>query len=262
MTSANQTGAGEGLGPIKLYGFPTSPYVLKVAGYLGFKHLSYEFVGVNPVNFEQIAFSNQRQVPVLQIEDEWKNDSDNIAVWLDELFPQRPLLPVADSCNAEVQTLNDWVNHTVVPGMFRLTVDWPSIAIGFSNGWTLASVVNRSVSIPKWVQLLWPVLVRKASFIKRIVEPLDKTETLEHYQQRVLGEFTDLRGGGQFLGGRDEPSLADVSLYPLVLLGGVLGLKGDTPWNDSSDVVEWKERMSEHFRESPLPDVLQVSRSA
>lgn len=239
---------------IKLYGFPTSPYVAKVAGYLVYKNLRYEFVGVNPLNFEQIMFTKQRQVPVLQIGSQWKKESDDIALWLDELFPKMPLLPENESDKAYILRLNNWVNHAVVPAMFRLIVDWPSIPIGLSNGWKLAQAVNHSVGIPRRVQLLWPVFVRKAGFIQRIIEPLDRSETLEHFQQRILNDFVENVGGGPFLGGRPEPSLADVSLYPLVLMGADLELRGDIPWASRPEVKAWLSWMNKFFQHPPLPN--------
>ena len=78
---------------IELFGFPTSPYVLKVAAYLGFKHLEYEFIGVNPLNYQELSFAKVRQVPVIRSGDEWCFDSDQIALWLEQRFPERPLLP-------------------------------------------------------------------------------------------------------------------------------------------------------------------------
>ena len=84
---------------------------------------------------------------------------------------------------------------------------------------------------------------------------------MESFQQRILAEFADHRGAGPFLGDRAEPSLADVSLYPLVLFGDTFRLKGDTPWRDSADAQVWVEHMRKYFDESPLPSVTQTSRS-
>ena len=72
---------------IRLYGYSTSPFVRKLGCCLYYKQLPFEFVPVDPTNPEQIAFTGQTQVPVLQIDDEWRNDSTPLALWLDELFP-------------------------------------------------------------------------------------------------------------------------------------------------------------------------------
>ncbi len=77
---------------IKLYGYSTSPYVRKVGCCLHYKELSFEFVPVNPTDPREIAFTGQTQVPVLKIDDEWRSDSTPLAMWLDELFPEKPLL--------------------------------------------------------------------------------------------------------------------------------------------------------------------------
>ncbi len=242
---------------ITLYGFPTSPYVLKVAGCLGFKQLDFQFVGVSPINYRQIAFTGTRQVPVLKVGDDWRSDSDDIALWLEELFPERPLLPEQPEMKSRVEELTTWVNRAVIPGMFRLSVDWPSAFTGLTNGWKLASAVNRSTDLPFWVRALWPVLVRKAGFVNRIVESLDGDEPLDAFQQRLLRDFTRRLGDGPFLGGMSEPSLADVSLYPLVLFGEHLGLRRDTPWLTSPEVRHWVDLMNTHFDQPPLPVIAQ-----
>lgn len=242
-----------GQGRIELFGFPTSPYTLKVAGYLGLKGLNYRFIGVSPITYREVAFATRRQVPVLKVNDEWRQDSDDIGVWLDALFPDTPLLPSEPSRADVVHAINEWINHAVIPGMFRLSVDWPSLRTGLHNGWSLSRTVNKSTHLPLWVRLLWPVLVRKAGFIHKIVAPLDRSEPLPDFQQRLIQECVEHLAAGPFLGGEAEPTLADASLYPLVLFGGQLGLKGDTPWLESEPIRHWAARMESRL---PLPPTL------
>ena len=77
---------------IKLLSFPTSPFGWKVGCYLAYKNLNYEFVGVSPITFKQVAFTNKKQVPVLSIDDEWRLESSDIGIWLNEKFPEKNIL--------------------------------------------------------------------------------------------------------------------------------------------------------------------------
>ena len=45
---------------IKLYGYSTSPYVRKVGCYLYYKGLPFEFVPVNPLDHEALAFTGAK----------------------------------------------------------------------------------------------------------------------------------------------------------------------------------------------------------
>lgn len=249
--SDQQRECGENSANIELFGFPTSPYTIKVAGCLGFKQLGYQFTGVNPITYREIAFTGFRQVPVLQIGDECREDSDNIARWLDESFSHRPLLPESNFQQEKVLAINDWINGSVIPCMFRLSVDWPSFAIGISNGWKLAAAVHRSAAIPWWCRCLWPVLVKKAGFVNRIVDTLDRKESLANAQQRLIAEFTEKLEEGPFLAGQSQPTLADVSLYPLIQFGQQLNLKGDAPWHTVREVQLWMDKVKPWFVQSP-----------
>ena len=53
---------------IQLFSYATSPYAQKVGCYLKYKQLDFKFIPVNPLTNEQIAFTRQQQVPVLQID--------------------------------------------------------------------------------------------------------------------------------------------------------------------------------------------------
>ncbi len=236
---------------IELYGFPTSPYTLKVVGYLGYKKLHYRFRGVSPINYREINFTKLRRVPVLRIGSEWREDSDHIGLWIDEKFPETALLPGSAETNAPLLEINSWVNQSVIPTMFRLSVDWPSISTGLTNGWKLANAVHQSSNIPLWCRLMWPILVRKAGFVSRIVQTLDRTTPLHSYQKLLIVEFAEKLGDGPFLGGRSQPSLPDVSLYPLVLFGPRLGIRHDIPWLEDSLVRTWISQMDSYFTESP-----------
>lgn len=127
--------------------------------YLAYKQIAYEFVGVSPITFKQVAFANKRQVPVLQIDDNWKLESQEIGLWLEDQFPHKPLLGNSEEERREIIELDDWISHQLIPTMFKIVVDWPSINIGMKNGWKLSRAVNQATALPRWVRFLWPIFV-------------------------------------------------------------------------------------------------------
>jgi len=109
---------------IQLFSYPTSPYGQKVGCYLKYKELEFKFVGVNPLTNDQIKFTRQRQVPVLQIGNEWRKESSELGLWLDEAYPDKPMLPGDESERERVLEIDKWVSDSLITGMFRGAYEW------------------------------------------------------------------------------------------------------------------------------------------
>ena len=93
--------------PINLYGYATSPYVRKTGAFLYYKQLPFTLVPVNPSDPENtLGKFGGTQVPVLEIGDEWRRESSDHALWLDEKFPERPLCPAEH--RDQILELDDW----------------------------------------------------------------------------------------------------------------------------------------------------------
>ena len=237
---------------IQLFTFPTSPYSMKVGCYLAYKKLDYELVGVSPITFKQVEFTGSRQVPVLSINGDWKLESSEIGIWLDEKFPQRPLLPQAQTERDIVFSIDQWISDQLIPTMFRAVVDWPSTSAGFKNGWKLSNAVNESTPMPWWVRKMWPVLIRKAPFIVAMVNEQDRTVSLKDAQQKLVDEFITHLADGPFLGGMQQPTLADLSAYPVVAFPYRFGLQGDADWRARPLIASWIKGVEEHLPENPF----------
>ena len=103
---------------IKLYGYSTSPYVRKVAAYLYYKQLEFEHVWVNPVTNKEIEFTGGTVVPVLQIDDEWRRESSELGIWLEEKFSERPILGNEEAETEKILAIDRWVSEAVIPAGF------------------------------------------------------------------------------------------------------------------------------------------------
>jgi len=237
---------------IQLFSFPTSPYGIKVACYLAYLKLDYQFVGVSPITFEQVKFTGERQVPALKIGEEWKLDSQAIGLWLEETFPGSQLLGASATDREEILAVDNWVSHQLIPNLFRILVDWPSFITGLNNGWKLGHAVNQATPIPTWVRFMWPVFVRKAKFIVAMVNNLDRQKSLQQSQDKMVIDFVDLLKGGPFLGGRAHPTLADFSAFAIIVFPYKFGLQGDANWVDNRLVLKWINAVQQHMPDNPF----------
>jgi glutathione S-transferase len=244
--------------PIKLYGYPTSPYVMKVACYLNYKQLPFEFVPVNPIHSKEIKFTGQKQVPVMEIGDEWRKDSSPLGIWLDERFPDRPLLGSSEIERVQIMAIDAWVSNMLIPARFRAAVEWESGINAIRNGWILSRAVNDASPLPWLVRKLWPIFVRRAPFILDMVNKLDPSESPIEMHKRLANEMLTHLGKGPFLGGLPEPSLADFSAYPLIVSGYLMGMHGKSQYLQHEKIVKWCRRVQSHLPKNPLlvPDYL------
>lgn len=237
---------------ITLYGYATSPFVMKVGCYLKYKQLPFKHVPVNPLRPKQIRFTRQRRVPVLEIGDEWRLESSELGVWIDEVCPERPLLGRDAAERAVILEQDRWISEALIPSRFREVVDWTNSWDALRNGWRLAEIVDSGTPLPSWVRLIWPLAVKRAGFILRMVDDLDRTEPMPTMRHRLASEFVERLNGGDYLGGTSAPSLADLSAYPILLFGHMVGMRGDQAWLEHPEIVGWMQRIQQHLPDNPF----------
>ncbi len=231
---------------ITLYGYVTSPFVRKVSAYLYYKEIEFDFVHVSPVEpYKTIGFTEATQVPVLKIDDEWRTDSSKLGVWLDELFPDKPLLGETVNDRTKIQEIDDWVSDQFIPGMvFRGAIEGEVNDAFNKRAWRLAEIVSDGAEMPEEIQKAWPQLLRKAPFIQEMVKQLDCNEPIEAMQMRLFLELVGHLGEGPFLGGMEKPSLADFAVYPQITFPYQVGLMNSLPPLEHPTVGAWLRRMA------------------
>lgn len=244
--------------PIRLYAYPTSPYAQKVGCYLKYKRLDYELVGVDPINSAEIRFTGQKRVPVLKIGDEWRLESSELGLWLDELYPEKPIMPADQPARAEILAIDRWISESLIPTIFRRAVEWENPIYSIQNGWKLARAVHDATPLPWYARVLWPLAVKRAPFIRRMVGELDLTESIADRFTRMQVEFVERLSGGPFFASQTKPTLADLSAYPMVVSGHLMGMKTMSSMLDSPVVVNWSRQVQSHMPDNPLliPDRL------
>jgi len=249
---------------IKLYGYCTSPYVRKVGCFLHYKKLPYEFVGVVPFDPKEIEFSGGTMVPVLKIGDEWRRESTDLGIWLDDVFPDRPLLPQDPAQRQKVLEIDRWVSDSFMPSIFRSAVDAPDNLAFKLRAWRLAQLVSSTTPMPETVRQAWPDGIRNAPFVKALAETLDRSESLREMQTRLMGELIAHIGDGPFLGGMERPTLADFSVWPQLVFGYMGGLEEQVSAAAIPEVKAWLSAVYAHLPENPttIPDFMVVGKLA
>ena len=249
---------------IKLYGYSTSPYVRKVGCYLYYKDLPFEFVPVNPLDHQQLAFTGKKtQVPVLKIDDEWRVDSTPLGIWLDELFPEKPLLGDSPEQREQILAIDRWVTDGMIAAAFRSIIDGEMDLSYRQQCWRLAAIVNSQTPMPEEVRAHWGEGLKQAEFIQRIADSTDRTEPLDSMFRRLLGELVAHLQDGPYLGGLEQPSLADFSLYPQLVFGYMAGLVEDLSVAEHPQIRAWLQRVSKQLPANPIlvPDFMLVNQT-
>ena len=246
---------------IKLYGYSTSPYVRKVACCLYYKQLSFEFVPVNPIENTQIHFTGQTQVPVLQIDEEWRLDSTPLALWIEELFPERPLFGRTSEERIEILAVDKWISESLIVSGFKSVFETPMNAKLRAMAWRLANLVSSQTPLSDEVRNAWPQLLQSAPFIKHMLRCAGTSETASEMRDRVGLELFQHFRGGPFFAGRSEASLLDCAIFPQLVFAHMVGIEDDLVIAKVPELRAWLERMTQCLPNNPLlvPDFMIIN---
>jgi glutathione S-transferase len=186
---------------LELYQFELSQYSEKVRLILDYKGLEYRKIEVTPGvgQIELMQKTGKRQVPVLKDGDTYVADSTAIAFYLDQKYPERPIIP----------------DDPVAKGQCLLIEEWADESIGIKGRKALIGALNqnqnfRTAVLPK----------QTPDFLKTIVSA-------------IPGDLLDVLGTGVGLGG-DAVKEAKKSLQQdlealCLILENRPYLVGDTP---------------------------------
>lgn len=115
---------------IRVYRIPFSTNVERVALAAGHKGVPVEWIDVDPEDRSAVEeVCGQQLVPVLVAGDEVVTDSPRILEWLEERFPEPPLLPRDAARRAEVRIFVDWFNRVWKRAPNAIADDGPDDAL-------------------------------------------------------------------------------------------------------------------------------------
>lgn len=100
---------------LELYQFELSHYCEKIRLILDYKGLPYRKIEIMPGvgQFDLFKLSGQRQVPVLKDGAEVIADSTAIALYLDQKYPDRPILPTDPQQRALCLLMEEWADESI-----------------------------------------------------------------------------------------------------------------------------------------------------
>jgi glutathione S-transferase len=189
---------------VKLFQIPFSHNSVKVRRVLELKGLDYERENVNPVVRRQLVrISGQPLTPVLVDGERVVSDSTAIILYLEEAYPEPPLLPEDPDERAECLLLEDWADAAFMALARRLAY-WAFVTSGNSLGdlfFPRAPKIVRRLSSPLGARAL-----RRRFGLSEEQAARDERES-----RRVARLAADRLAGRDFLVG-DRLSLADITL--------------------------------------------------
>lgn len=204
-------------GTLELHHWEISPFCEKVRKILDYKGIPYRTV-TQPLTQRPLLqrHTGQQKVPVLRDGDTWVADSTDIARYLDEHYPDKPVLPAGGRDRALCLLIEDWADEA-----FASTVQ-PAKWLSPGNFPVLAGRMRQELTGPVNSLLL---TVAKPVLQKQMREYLHgrgmKRNAVALTDQ--LDQLEALLGSQSYLFG-DTPTVADFAVA--ALLKELKGLKG------------------------------------
>lgn len=243
---------------LELYQFELSHYCEKVRLILDYKGLPYRKIEVTPGigQLDLYRLSGQRQVPVLKDGSEVIADSTAIAKYLEQRYPERPILPADPKQRALCLLIEEWADESIGLNARKVMIG------AFSQNPAFRKALLPS-STPDFLRNLVESVPREALDVLGLGAGFgpDAVKAAQQAMQQNFEALTGLLQDSSYLVG-EEPTLADFAVagttmyvkfpagdylnLPEALKGlGVPGL-ADNPAYDL--VWSWRDRLYATYR--------------
>lgn len=244
---------------LELYQFELCPFCEKVRFMLDYKGLEYKKIEVTPGigQLDVFKISGQRQVPVLKDGDTVVADSTKIALYLDDKYPEKPLMPTNSLARGQSLLLEEWADESFVGNTRKAFIG----AVNHYQNFRISLLPNNTPDILKNVISFFP-----SEFLTVIGTGVgmghDIFKEAEHHVKQNLDSLTLILQNQAYLTGT-EPTIADFAIaamstflkFPPVAYYDVpidLESKGIPGIADNSDYeffFAWRDRLYAEYRQ-------------
>jgi len=248
---------------VKLYGYANSPFVRKTTCFLYYKGIDFTHIPVDPIKPKKtIGFTGSSQVPVLQINNEWRHESSEHAYWLDREFPDKPLCPEGEE--EIIRMIDEWISQTFLLNIFRMAIDGKLDVDYLRSAWRLATLMNTNSHVPLPLRVLWPFLIRNAPFIRDMGHHMNLSESHEDMDARIQAELKAHLGKGPFMGELESPTMLDLAVYPNIIWSYMFGVTRSLGMVQDPDIKSWLKRVAVYLPDNPslTPDKMMIHTSS
>ena len=195
--------------PRLLYGMELSYFTGKLEGVLRYKELPYTRVLKGPIG-EVEESTGTAQVPALQIADgRWMTDSTPIIAWLDEKFPETPVMPGDPVTRFFSLLLEDYADEWLWRPAMHYRWDYAESAA--HQGRVLAEADDTS-GMPDFLKRYFIINRQRKLFTVGDGVTSQTWEHVESIFHDSLSQFTNILASRPYLLG-ERPSIADFGFF-------------------------------------------------
>lgn len=198
---------------MRLHVLEMSPFADKVERALAYKGLAFERVAHQIADYKsRKALNFAAKLPALEHEGRTIGDSTQIALYLEERFPERPLIPSSPRDRGLCLALEDWADESLYFHEMRLRLHMQSNAERYNR--RIASFENGFMQRVGW-RVLRPA-VGMTLHMQGMGRRDERTflQDVERHVASVTGMITDPAVGGPFLFG-EALSIADIAIWSM-----------------------------------------------
>lgn len=205
-----------------LYQFPLSHFCEKARWLLDHKELDYVAQNLTPGvhrAFAQLK-TGQNYLPILKDQQRWIANSTQIALYLDELYPEHPVLSTQPTLRTEILKINE-----MATGLGQHVRVW-GLAQVLASDHSLDILIGEKGYLRRFSKYSKPLM--KSFLSKGYQLDTDHVAQAKAEMDILIHQLNDiyLKNGGRYLVGK-RLSLADIAVCSM--LAPILELTG-TPW--------------------------------
>lgn len=242
---------------ITLYQYELSPFCDKIRRILNVKGVEYKIEEVTMMDTLKGRTKKLSPVAKLPIIDDdmhvvW--DSTDIALYLEEKYPQNPLIPSDPKLKAQVQILEDWADESLYFYEMHLRLCVPHNA----KRWVPVATHKD----PKFIQSIAPFLVPRMLSQQSKAQGMGKKtlKQIEAELHRHCSSIQDWLGKDDFLV-NNQLTLADISVY--CQMECILGTQeGASVFSHYPVVADWMDRIQKITAPGGLEEVKPKAKAA